>query len=333
MRSGYEFGEYGRLTARPDRDPEHVLAEFLSKIADTAAPQLSPRARSRLLDTLRATIAQERSEQGADIRALERILTALGDPVTIVDSEVQRDPESQQALATRLSRAAPSGPAAGNMDSEVAQQLAPDEVARQLSPAGHGRTTVHPVGLPGSGPEICLDPDPFTTDFEYRPETVGALGGPSAAPAAEGGSAASPAPSGSSAGSVGGPAGERMRSFWEGGPRVHPVESLAILLLLVGALLGNWLVLLAAVLVAFASRYYSPAEKWVLLIGVPVLSFLLFTLGFWLTSHGKPGGTSNKPADLLNGVDSFFGPLPRMIALLGALFLAWRLARGMIRRT
>jgi hypothetical protein len=111
------------------------------------------------------------------------------------------------------------------------------------------------------------------------------------------------------------------------------VESLAILLLLVGALLGNWLVLLAAVLVAFASRYYSSAEKWVLLVGVPVLSFLLFTLGFWLTSHGKPGGTGNKPADLLNGVDSFFGPLPRMISLLGALFLAWRLARGVVRRT
>ena len=132
---------------------------------------------------------------------------------------------------------------------------------------------------------------------------------------------------------AGGPAAERIRGFWESGPRVHPVESLAILLLLVGALLGNWLVLLAAVLVAFASRYYSSAEKWVLLIGVPVFSFLLFTLGFWLSSHKKPGGTANKPSDLLNGVDSFFGPLPRMICLLGALFLAWRLARGVVRRT
>jgi hypothetical protein len=325
VRSGYEFGEYGRLTARPDRDPEHALAAFLSKVADTAAPQLSPAARSRLLDTLRSTIAQQRAELGPDIRTLERILTALGDPVTIVDSEVQRDPESQKALATRLSRATPSIPVSGNVDSEVAKQLAPD---------GHGHNVaIHPVGLPGSGPEICLDPDPFTTDFEYRPETVGALGVPNPAPAAEGAPAGSSSSSGSSAGAVGGPATDRIRSFWTGGPRVHPVESLAILLLLVGALLGNWLVLLAAVLVAFASRYYSSAEKWVLLVGVPVLSFLLFTLGFWLTSHGKPGGTGNKPADLLNGVDSFFGPLPRMISLLGALFLAWRLARGVVRRT
>jgi hypothetical protein len=158
--------------------------------------------------------------------------------------------------------------------------------------------------------------------FEYRPETVGALG-----PVAAGSEGQAP--------SSGGPgpelAADRLRSFWSDGPRVHPVETLAIVLLLVGAVLGNWIVLLAAVLVAFASRYYSAAEKWGLLVGIPVISFLLFSLGFWLTTHDKPGGTSNKPADLLSGVDSFFGPLPRMIALLGAMFLAWRLARGIIR--
>ena len=322
MRSGYEFGEYGRLTARPDRDPEHVLAGFLSKVADTAAPQLSPAARSRLLETVRSTIAQQRSENGMDVRTLDRILVSLGDPVTIVDAEVQRDPESQKALSARLSRVTPTTPPAGNVDSEVARQLAPD--------GGHTHNAVHPVGLPGSGPEICLDPDPFGMEFEYRPETVGALSGNAPGPA-EGGPA--PVATSSPSGMTGGPASDRIRSFWEGGPKVHPVESLAIVLLLVGALMGNWLVLLAAVLVAFASRYYSAAEKWVLVIGVPVISFLLFTLGFWLTTHGKPGGAGDKPSDLLSGVDNFFGPLPRMIALLGALFLAWRLARGVVRRT
>ena len=319
MRSGYEFGEYGRLTARPDRDPEHVLAAFLSKVADTAAPQLSPAARSRLLDTLRSTIGQERAESGMDVRTLDRILDTLGDPITIVDAEVQRDPESQKALSARLSRSTPSTPPAANMDSEVAKQLAPDT---------HTHGPVHPVGLPGSGPEICLDPDPFAMEFEYRQETVGALG--AAAAPAEGGRQA---PAASSSAQAGGAASDQIRSFWEGGPRKHPVEALAIVLLLIGALIGNWLVLLAAVLVAFASRYYSAAEKWVLLVGVPVISFLLFTLGFWLSSHGKAGGTTDKPSDLLSGVDSFFGPLPRMIALLGAVFLAWRLARGVIRRS
>ncbi|HTJ66254.1 MAG TPA: hypothetical protein VL551_01880 [Actinospica sp.] len=323
MRSGYEFGDYGGRTARPDRDPEHVLAGFLSKVADTAAPQLSPAARHRLLDTLRSTIDQERTTQGMDIRALDRILGSLGDPVTIVDAEVQRDPESQKALEARLNRATSNSPAAANMDAEVIKQLAPD---------GQGHGPVHPVGPPGSGPEICLDPDPFGMAFEYRPETVGALGG-----AAQGQSAGSDGGGSGQAAATAGPGeaaiADRFRVFWDGGPKVHPVETLAIVLLLVGAVMGNWIVLLAAVLVAFASRFYSPAEKWTLLIGVPVVSFLLFTLGFWLNTHGKPGGTTNRPADLLNGVDSFFGPLPRMIALLGAVFLAWRLGRGVIRRS
>jgi hypothetical protein len=167
VRSGYEFGEYGRRAARPDRDPEQHLAAFLSKVADTAAPHLSPAARSRLLDSVRLTIQQERQNQGMDVRTLDRILASLGDPVTLVDAEVQRDPESQQALATRLNRSAPAAPPAANMDSEVARQLVPEQ---------QGRAPIHPVGPPGSGPEICLDPDPFAMAFEYRPETVGALG-------------------------------------------------------------------------------------------------------------------------------------------------------------
>jgi hypothetical protein len=322
VRSGYEFGEYGRLTARPDRDPEHMLAAFLSKVADTAAPQLSPAARHRLLDTLRARIEQARTEEGMDIRALDRILTALGDPVTIVDAEVQRDPESQRALAARLNRAAPTSTAVAGVDAEVVKQLVPD---------GPGHGPVHPVGPPGSGPEICLDPDPFATAFEYRPETVGALGAAAQGQAAPEPGHSAPVPSGSALGEAA--VADRFRTFWDGGPRVHPVETLAIVLLLVGAVMGNWIVLLAAVLVAFASRFYSPAEKWTLLIGVPAVSFLLFTLGFWLNTHGRPGGTTAKPADLLSGVDSFYGPLPRMIALLGAVFLAWRLGRGVIRRS
>ncbi len=314
MRSGYEFDAYGRRAARPDRDPEQHLAAFLSKVADVAAPHLSPASRSRLLDSLRQTIEQERAANGRDLRTLERILSSLGDPITLVDAEVQRDPESQQALALRLSRTGP-GSAAG-VDAELAKQLAPET---------HGYGPVHPVGLPGSGPEICLDPDPFGAALEYRPETVGALG------------LGAPGTSGEQTMVLpeeqGADVGARLRSFWSGGPRGYPVESAAIVLLVLGAVLGQWLFLLGGGLVAFASRFYSPVEKWLLVVGVPALSFLLFSFGFWLTQHGKPGGTADKPVDLLSGLDSFFGAFPRMIAVLGAMFLAWRLARGVIRQT
>lgn len=317
MRSGYDFDAYGRRAARPDRDPEQHLAVFLSKVADVAALQLSPASRSRLLDTLRQNIEQQRAANGRDIRTLERILTTLGDPITLVDTEVQRDPESQQALAARLSRSGP-GTSASAVDAELAKQLAPET---------HERRPVHPVGPPGSGPEICLDPDPFAAGLEYRPETVGALNQSGQAPANE---ATLLLPSEQEPGPA---VSARLRDFWAGGPRVHPVETAAIVLLIGGAIMGQWLFLVAGGLVAFASRFYSPVEKWLLVVGVPGLSFLLFSFGFWLTRHGKPGGTSDKPIDLLSGMDSFFGAFPRMIAILGAMFLAWRLARGVIRRT
>ncbi|MBR7838526.1 hypothetical protein KDL01_34990 [Actinospica durhamensis] len=317
MRSGYEFDAYGRRAARPDRDPEQHLAAFLSKVADVAAPHLSPASRSRLLESLRQTIEQERAANGRDVRTLERILNSLGDPVTLVDAEVQRDPESQQALAARLSRTGP-GAGAAAVDAELARQLAPETT--------HGHGPVHPVGLPGSGPEICLDPDPFAAAIEYRPETVGALG--LGAPGSGAELTAQLAPD-----ELGSDVSARLRSFWSGGPRGYPVESAAILLLVLGAVLGQWLFLLGGGLVAFASRFYSPVEKWLLVVGAPAVSFLLFSFGFWLTQHGKPGGTPDKPVDLLSGLDSFFGALPRMIAVLGAMFLLWRLARGVIRRT
>lgn len=319
MRSGYEFDAYGRRAARPDRDPEQHLASFLSKVADVAAPHLSPAARSRLLESLRQTIEQERAAKGRDVRTLDRILASLGDPITLVDAEVQRDPESQQALAARLSRTGP-GSGAGAVDAELAKQLAPET---------HGHGPVHPVGPPGSGPEICLDPDPFAAAIEYRPETVGALNQAAAVQAPSGESTASF----TSADEDGADVAARLRTFWAGGPRVHPVETAAIVLLIAGAIMGQWLFLLAGGLVAFASRFYSPVEKWLLVVGVPGISFLLFSFGFWLTRHGKPGGTKDKPVDLLSGLDSFFGAFPRMIAVLGAMFLAWRLARGVIRRT
>lgn len=317
LRSGYEFDAYGKRSARPDRDPEQHLAAFLSKVADVAAPHLSPASRSRLLDSLRQTIEQERAANGRDIRTLERILSSLGDPITLVDAEIQRDPESQQALAARLSRTGPSS-SAGAVDAELAKQLAPET---------HAHGPVHPVGPPGSGPEICLDPDPFAAAIEYRPETVGALNQGVQVPVGEVAMALPPAEGDDADVSA------RLRSFWAGGPRVHPVETAAIVLLLGGAVMGQWLFLVAGGLVAFASRFYSPVEKWLLVVGVPGVSFLLFSFGFWLTRHGKPGGTVDKPIDLLSGMDSFFGAFPRMIAVLGAMFLAWRLARGVIRRT
>jgi hypothetical protein len=181
------------------------------------------------------------------------------------------------------------------------------------------------------GPEICLDPDPFTP--EHKVETVGAIG-PVASPAATTMTMVLPelsAPPADS-GEVLAPVVARVRSAWSLGPRVHPWESLAIALFLVGAALGQWLVLLVAGLVACTSRFYSEVEKWTLCVGVPVATALCYAFGFWLHQQGIWGGTRVDTTDLLAGAASFFGTLPRIAALLAALYLSWRLARGISRQ-
>jgi len=73
-------------------------------------------------------------------------------------------------------------------------------------------------------------------------------------------------------------------------------------------------------------------EKWALAVGVPIATALCYAFGFWLHTRHVWGGTNVDGSDLLSGAASFFGTLPRIAALLAALFLSWRLARGINRQ-
>ncbi len=312
--------------------PEQRLFGYLSEVANEASGKLSPAARIRLVDSLRSTIEQERARRGSDLATLDGILRRLGDPVTLVDSEVQRDPDYQARLSARLARAT-EGPQVPITD-DLAELLAP----QPASGAGHasGDAAVVAPRAVADSPEICLDPDPFAP--EKSVETVGALGAvsvPASAPASAAattmtmvlpdfGEGESEAPIS--------PAMARMRVAWLRGPKARPWEALAIAVFLVGAALGQWVVLLLAGLLACTSRYYTSVEKWALVVGVPVATGLVYALGFWLHQRGFWGGTAVNTSDLLSGAASFFGTLPRIAALLAALFLSWRLARGITRQ-
>lgn len=305
--------------------PEQRLFGYLSEVANEASGKLSPAARIRLVDSLRNTIEQERARRGHDLATLDGILRRLGDPVTLVDTEVQRDPDYQARLSARLARAT-DGPQVPITD-DLAELLAPQATT------GSAATAVARPG--GDGPELCLDPDPFAA--ERAVETVGALGAvtaPASTPATattmtmilpDFGESADPEAAVS-------PAMARVRAAWLHGPKARPWEALAIAVFLVGAVLGQWVVLLLAGLVACTSRYYTSVEKWALVVGVPVATGLVYAFGFWLHQQGFWGGTAVNTSDLLSGAASFFGTLPRIAALLAALFLGWRLARGITRQ-
>ncbi|MGH3415013.1 MAG: hypothetical protein ACRDVE_19550 [Actinocrinis sp.] len=319
----------GEIAKNAKIQPEQRLFGYLSEVADEASGKLAPATRIRLVASLRETIEQERTRRGGDLETLERILARLGEPVTLVDGEVQRDPDYQARLSERLSKA-PSieGPQIPIGD-DLAALLAPGK------PAGAPYAPLdRSIGTPGGldGPELCLDPDPFAP--EYSMETVGALAAPivphGESPMATTATILLPELTDGPEQPVS-PVMVGMRSAWLLGPRKHPWEALAIALFLLGAVLGQWVILLIAGLVAVTSRFYSEVEKWTLAVGVPVATALCYAFGFWLHQRGIWGGTNVNTSDLLSGAASFFGTLPRIAALLAALFLGWRLARGITR--
>jgi hypothetical protein len=309
----------GEVTKSTKIQPEQRLFGYLSEVADEASGKLSPAARIRLIESLRDTIEQERARRGGDLATLDRILARLGDPVTLVDTEVQRDPDYQARLSARLSKAT-DGPQVPIID-DLAELLAPRSAGPMYAPNDRSTGTVGAF----VGPEVCLDPDPFAPD--HAVETVGALASPAATtmtlllPELTDGPEEPLSP-----------VAARVRAAWLHGPKARPWEALAIALFLVGAVLGQWLVLLLAGLVACTSRYFTEVEKWALAVGVPVATALIYAFGFWLHQRGIWGGTNVNTSDLLAGAASFFGTLPRIAALLAALFLSWRLARGITRQ-
>ena len=317
----------GAPTKSAKIQPEQRLFGYLSEVANEASGKLSPAARTRLVESLRNTIEQERARRGLDLATLNAILSRIGDPVTLVDSEVQRDPDYQARLSARLARAT-SGPQVPITD-DLAELLTPQ------SSSGPGVPIDTAARASSNGPELCLDPDPFAPDHSV--ETVGALAAvvaPSSVPA----TATTMTMVLPDFGEVAGPDAQlspmmaRVRLAWLHGPKARPWEALAIAVFLVGAALGQWVVLLLAGLVACTSRYYTSVEKWALVVGVPVATALVYAFGFWLHQHGFWGGTAVNTSDLLSGAASFFGTLPRIAALLAALFLGWRLARGITRQ-
>ena len=314
-----------RRATGPQDQPEQVLFAYLSRVATESSGRLSPASRSRFIASLRETIDQERARHGHDLRTLNRILAGLGEPVMLVDAEVQRDPEYQARLSARLTDASGPGP----------QVPLTDEVAEWLAlPAGGGgvrypEPTARHFGTSSAvGPQLCLDPDPFAA--EYGVETVGEMiesGGLD-----YGGDALTELSPHAFDEPVS-PTAQRLRSAWTGGLRVHPQEAIAIGLFLIGAIFAQWVILLVAGLVACTSKFWNEREKWTLVVGVPIFTLLCYAVGFWMHQHGWWGGHKASADELLSGAASFFGTLPRMTAILGAGFLCWRLARGITRQS
>ena len=280
MRSGHEFGEYGRSRrGRPDRDPGTASRRVPQQGRGHRGPAPFPGLAQQAARDAAADHRPGAPGAGHGHAHADRILGMLGDPVTLVDAEVQRDPEYQQALATRLSRSTPSVPPAGHVD-RGRQAARPGRPCATAGPPGPA-ARLRPGDLPG--------PRPVRDGLRVPPgdgrRARRGRGGRRRRSAAE---------------RSGGPVrilrgGRRPAArLWAGGVRVHPVETVAILLLLVGAVLGKWIVLLAAAWwpshpVLQPGREVGAAGR-----RAGLSPSCCSASGSGCTTHGKPGGTSNE---------------------------------------
>ncbi|MFF4984400.1 hypothetical protein ACFY3O_30700 [Streptomyces sp. NPDC001046] len=339
-------------------ESDQVVYEYLSRVGDVAQQQqLSSATRMRLVADLRNEIDRRRAKATVDSpAAVRRILTRLGSPDEVVAAAsdgsgagpagaapdtapaavpVQREREPQgrgeRPRGVRRVVPRPRQARAGEEDRPAAAEgAAPPHLA-----AAHelGDTAVEPDwwrvdGSPfGVGDEVpgfvggvelpdLLKPPPRKPEKPEKPEQ-GAPGGPAGAEAAP---AVETAPA---AGETGGR--RRFPSLPSAGWN-NPFLLVAAGLLVAGAVLGNWFVLLLGWLLAYASRRLTPAEtKWTVAV-LPGLCVAGGLVWLWGRMNGRWGDPVAE-GHLNDAVAETWPWVVRAAAVTSALFLVWRSQR------
>ncbi|MGX5214577.1 hypothetical protein ACWKT3_38875 [Streptomyces violaceus] len=323
-------------------ESDQVVYEYLSRVGDVAQQrQLSSATRMRLVADLRNEIDRRRAKVTVDSpAAVRRILTRMGSPDEVVAAAaegtggaprsaapasvpVQREAEPEERAKGVLRRVVPRPrPArpAGESHPAPAEGPAPPHLA-----AGHelGDSVVQPdwwrvesspfgVGeeVPGFVGGVEL-PDLLKLPQPRKPEKEKAAveeAEPAVEEAAETG------------------ARRRRLPRLASGSWSNPLLLAAAGLLVAGAVLGNWFVLLLGWLIAYASRRLTQAEtKWAVMVlpGLAVTSGLVW---LWGRMNGR-WGTPIAEGHMNDAVSETWPWVVRGAAVASALFLVWRSQR------
>ncbi|MEU1320870.1 hypothetical protein [Streptomyces tibetensis] len=334
-------------------ESDQVVYEYLSRVGDVAQQrQLSSATRMRLVADLRNEIDKRRSKATVDSpAAVRRILSRLGSPDDVVTAAaggttgepygvapasvpVQREtePEERGERAKGVMRrvvprprparpvedphpapsdgAAPPHLAAGHVLGDSALQ--PDWWRVESGPFGVGDEVPGFVG----GVELpdLLKPPAQRKAQQERPdagETAPAVEATEVADAAD----------------VTGKGGRRRLVRLPAGNWSNPLLLIAAGLLVAGAVLGNWFVLLLGWLIAYASRRLTQAEtKWAVVI-LPGLSLAGGLVWLWGRMNGR-WGTPIAEGHMNAAVSETWPWVVRGAAVASALFLVWRSQRS-----
>ncbi|MFJ5732506.1 hypothetical protein [Streptomyces paradoxus] len=322
-------------------ESDQVVYEYLSRVGDVAQQrQLSSATRMRLVADLRNEIDKRRAKATVDSpAAVRRILSRLGSPDDVVTAAaggtggepygaaavpVQREAEPQERAKGAVRRvvprprpARPAEPRPGPSDGPAPPHLAaghelgdsavqPDWWRVDSSPFGVGDEVPGFVG----GVEL---PDLLKPPAPRKPEKEQPAAAEETEPVAEAAEAA-------------GKGSRRRLPSLPSGSWSNPLLLAAAALLVAGAVLGNWFVLLLGWLIAYASRRLSQAEtKWavVVLPGLSVAGGLVWLWGRMNGRWGEPIAEGHMNA----AVAETWPWVVRGAAVASALFLVWRSQR------
>ncbi|PNG17307.1 hypothetical protein [Streptomyces cahuitamycinicus] len=328
-------------------ESDQVVYEYLSRVGDVAQQrQLSSATRMRLVADLRNEIDKRRAKTTVDSpAAVRRILSRLGSPddiVTAAAGGTGGEPYSAAPAAVPVQREAEPQERAKGVVRRVVPRPRPARPAAESQPApSDGPAPPHLAAGHELG-DSAVRPDWWRVDsspFGVGDEVPGFVGGvelpdllkppaPRKAgkeqPAAE---ETEPVVEAADVAEVAGKGSRRRLPRLPAGGWSNPLLLTAAALLVAGAVLGNWFVLLLGWLIAYASRRLSQAEtKWAVVI-LPGLSVAGGLVWLWGRMNGRWGDPIAE-GHMNDAVAQTWPWVVRGAAVASALFLVWRSQRS-----
>ncbi|MFF4156168.1 hypothetical protein [Streptomyces sp. NPDC001678] len=318
-------------------ESDQLVYDYLSRVGDLAQRQsLTSGDRMRLVSRLRAEIERRRAAEGADTpAAVRRILDGLGTPseavaggatgATGVAPDAGRVPAQRRADAEEAVPSVPRAPRLGGPGSPphlaTEEELGPSRDWWRVEPGPFTKTDPFAKGDGGGVGDAVHG---FTGGIEIpdmlKPPPVRQPERPEAEPVT--------AESGTEAGEDDAPGGDRRFSFWrskEGVP-MSPLLLLVAVLLVAGAILGNWLVLAAGWALAYATRRLTQTEsKWAVM-GVPGLAVAGAVVWLWGRTEGRWGDPIPQGA-MASALAETWPVVVKVAAVASAAFVLWRARR------
>ncbi|MDG9707492.1 hypothetical protein [Streptomyces sp. DH10] len=335
-------------------ESDQVVYEYLSRVGDVAQQrQLSSATRMRLVADLRNEIDRRRAKATVDSpAAVRRILSRLGSPDEVVASA---------ADGTGGGGTKESAPAAVPVQREARERDEPGErpkgVMRRVVPRPRPARSADeppPAATEGAAPphlaaghelgDSAVQPDWWRVDsspFGAGDDVPGFVGGvelpallkppkprkPELEKAAADEETAPVVEVAVVPEETAGKASRRRLPRLPAGGWNNPFLLIAAGLLVAGAVLGNWFVLILGWLIAYASRRLTPAEtKWAVVI-LPGLSVAAGVLWLWGRMNDR-WGTPIAEGGMNDAVAETWPWVVRGAAVASALFLVWRSQRS-----